>query len=129
MASKSKLSAGSEPTSRSVRGRPEEELLRNGLRGRLGVLVADQQLIGTVPVGTLYGATTARLATFHVAAQQGRGARLSGGGEFTAGHQRACHRSRSSAMASEADCTWPASIWRLPKARILSSATVSCVCS
>ena len=46
-----------------------------------------------------------------------------GDGEFTAGHQRACHRSGSSTMASEAGCTWPASTWRLPKARISSSAT------
>src|SRR3546814_18465629 len=36
---------------------------------------------------------------------------------------------RREAMASFAACTRPSSAWRLPSARIFSSAKVSCVCS
>lgn len=45
------------------------------------------------------------------------------------GHQSGSDRSRSSAMTSAADRILPASTSRFPSARILSKASVSCICS
>ena len=60
------------------------ELLHGGAIGGLAVLLADQQPIGTVPLGPFYSVATARLAAHHMAAQHGIGARFPDGGEFTA---------------------------------------------